>query len=173
MLPAHILETLDRYDYLSKDIYNAVIKSGYWSRNYSINILEGSRFLAGEPAIFKSPEQTYQYIVELNRYSRIAIPKYDDFRDWPEAREVIMKSPGYAFVWARDEIQGRWPEAEPYIAKDGVTAVRYAVMILQDRFPEAEENIKKLRYSVDHLDYRDYVDLLYRKGYDPEELGFG
>lgn len=176
MLPYNILKVLDRYGYLDKAIYQAITKNAGTARDYAMQIL-GGRFKEGEPAILQSAHNTYFYIQDLARYNRLVVPKDDHFADWPEAGQIIMKSPEYAFLWARDEIKGRWLEAEPYIAKDGVAAVRYAFQIIKGRFPEAEKNIKKLKHSpegsINRLLYHDYINLLHKKGYDPEELGFG
>jgi len=51
-------------------------------------------------------------------------------RRWPEAEPYIMKSPEYAYMYARDiRKKGRWPEAEPYIMKDPESASKYKAFI--------------------------------------------
>jgi hypothetical protein len=63
---------------------------------------------------------------------------------WPgDDCEAIIKSPKYAYLYARYVINGRWPEAEKTISKDPEHASEYARYVINGRWPEAEETIIK------------------------------
>jgi hypothetical protein len=60
-----------------------------------------------------------------------------------EAESVVATDPEYAYLYARNVIQGRWPEAEPVIAKDPQWAYTYARYVIKGRWPEGEPAIAK------------------------------
>lgn len=62
---------------------------------------------------------------------------------WPEAEKYIMEDPNYIYRYALNVIRGRWHEAEPIIMKDPEAAFLYAVDVIEGRWPEAEKYIMK------------------------------
>ena len=62
-------------------------------------------------------------------------------RRLPIVETAIAKNALYAYLYARDVIEGRFPEGEAVIAKDGWSAAYYAKDVIKGRWLEAEEVI--------------------------------
>ena len=56
---------------------------------------------------------------------------------WPAVEPMFVRSPVYAYTYAKNVIHGRWPEAEAAIAKDPKWAQAYAKDVIQGPWPEA------------------------------------
>lgn len=110
-----------------------IIKSDtYFSYYYAIDYLKG-RFIEGEPAIMKSPNQIYHYAKEIIKGR------------WSEAEEHIMKDPEYIYLYARDVIKGRWWEAEDVI-KRSPYSYWYVRDVIKGRWREAEDVLRVNEY---------------------------
>lgn len=100
---------------------------------------------AAEHYISHHPEFAYRYAHykvwgETSHLSqRYTFSRRSKFR-FTIAESHIMKSPWWAYRYARDIIQGRWKEAEPFIATDAEVSFKYAVLI-NEAFPAGEKNI--------------------------------
>jgi hypothetical protein len=86
-------------------------------------------------------------------YAR-AQQEYEGKNRAPELEPYIMKSPMYAFYYAKHILRERWPEAEPYLMKDGKFATLYTRDVLHARWPEAEPYIMKdAQYACDYAEH--------------------
>ena len=76
----------------------------------------------------KTPEEAYRYAFK---------PQGEKYERCPQVEPIVMRSPRWAFFYARDVIRDRWPEAEPAIMRSPMASA-YAREIIKDRWPEAE-----------------------------------
>ena len=94
-----------------------------------------------EPNLLEQYDNRTTIVPELAYYNAI------NTKNRFEAGErAIIKSPFYAYCYARDIIKGRWPEAEPTIIKKPNYAYMYTKYIIKGRWPEAEPTIMKDEY---------------------------
>jgi hypothetical protein len=63
----------------------------------------------------------------------------DNKRD-KELEPIIIKSPMYAYAYAKHIIKGRWIEAEEIISTDSECAYYYAFYIIKGKLPENMHN---------------------------------
>jgi hypothetical protein len=69
----------------------------------------------------------------------------------------IIKSPQFAFYYAKNIIKGRWIEAEKYIIKSPCYAYLYARYIIKGKLPENMHNAM-LIYADDYAkEYFNYI----------------
>ena len=80
--------------------------------------------------LINDPRTTYDFVIFYNDGI------YE--KSW---ESIILKSPQYAYLWAKDILKTRWKEAEPIIASHPQSAFYYARQVLNDRFIEGEEAI--------------------------------
>jgi hypothetical protein len=76
---------------------------------------------------------------------------------WIEAEKYIIKSPYYAYFYAQDVMKGRWKEAEEYIINDSECAYYYALFVIKGKLPENMHNAM-LIYADDYA--KEYLDVI-------------
>jgi hypothetical protein len=117
----------------AQTLYEAVaIAEGYpvrspkWAAQYATRVL-GHRWVAAEPQILTDP-------IAALRYAREVF----EGEDWPEFEALYYQDPKSSYWYAQDIIKGRFRRAEPFIVKSPEWAYFYARIILGTPWPEAE-----------------------------------
>ncbi len=60
---------------------------------------------------------------------------------FPEGEKAIASDPDYAYLYARDAVKGRFPAGEKAFASDPYYAYLYTKHIIKGRWPEGEKAI--------------------------------
>jgi len=75
-----------------------------------------------------------------------------------ELEDIILTSPWFSYLYARDIIKGRWVEAEDIIMTHPQYAYLYALFVIDGKLPEKMHNMMIL-YAIkdpNHLYVKDY-----------------
>ena len=59
----------------------------------------------------------------------------------PELEHIVLTSPRYAYIYAKNVIKGRWIEAEDVIMTDAWWSYCYALFVIKDKLPEKMHNM--------------------------------
>jgi hypothetical protein len=80
--------------------------------------------------LINNPKITYDFVIFHNKGN------YE--KSW---ESIILTSPQYAYLWAKDIRKSRWEEAEDIISQSPWYSYLYANDVLKDRFPKGEATI--------------------------------
>ena len=78
----------------------------------------------------------------------------------PELEDIILNSPWYSYIYARDIIEGRWIESEDIIMAHPPYAFFYAVYVTEGKLPEKMHNMMLLHAIKDpnDIDVKEYFE---------------
>lgn len=172
-----VVNTLDRFNYISKNIINAYAKNSRMASHYAI-YQKGSRFKEGEKVLLND----FKYVGDLLDYLRKFSEELKKDQNFMRDLKNIKTNNIYAVYTICEILEEPIKQFEPIIARDSAYSCKYAVYILNSRFKLGEHAILKdlvnrQRQIEMYYEYMgedvtstpyylgDYLDLLYKSGY--------
>jgi hypothetical protein len=70
---------------------------------------------------------------------------------------IIIKDPGWSYLYATDIIKGRWTEAEHIISTNSEYAYFYAKYVIKGKLPESMHNAMLIHADLYAKEYFDFI----------------